>query len=70
MHKVVTDTWKIIIVLVGNTDAEGRMVMTDLLCEFNERIVAEKSKIPSFVFSVATLTGHVICAYKGYGING
>lgn len=53
-------------VLVGNTDAEGRMVMTDLLCEFKERAVAEKN--PSFLFTVATLTGHALRAYGGYGI--
>ncbi|KAI9311182.1 hypothetical protein BX666DRAFT_1998697 [Dichotomocladium elegans] len=61
-------------VLVGNTDAEGRMVMTDLLCEFKEKVMAEKeantpaSKAPSFMFTVATLTGHAIRAYCGYGI--
>ncbi|KAG2232044.1 hypothetical protein BDF21DRAFT_360987 [Thamnidium elegans] len=56
-------------VLVGNTDAEGRMVMTDLLCEFKERIIAEKATVPSFVFTVATLTGHAVRAYNGYGIT-
>lgn len=55
-------------VLVGNTDAEGRMVMADLLCEFKERVLAEKSSSPSFLFSVATLTGHAIRAYDGYGV--
>ncbi|KAG2200681.1 hypothetical protein INT47_005837 [Mucor saturninus] len=55
-------------VLVGNTDAEGRMVMTDLLCEFKERVLAEASSKPSFLFTVATLTGHAIRAYNGYGI--
>jgi leucyl aminopeptidase len=57
------------IVLIGNTDAEGRMVMTDLLCEFKERIVVEQSKVSSFVFTVVTLTGHAIRAYNGYGIT-
>lgn len=62
------------IVLVGNTDAEGRMVMTDLLCEFKEQVIAEKqsntpaSKAPSFLITVATLTGHALRAYDGYGI--
>ncbi|CDS11021.1 hypothetical protein LRAMOSA03285 [Lichtheimia ramosa] len=61
-------------VLVGNTDAEGRMVMTDLLCQFKEQVVEEKkantpsSKAPSFLFTVATLTGHALRAYDGYGI--
>ncbi|KAL0079637.1 hypothetical protein J3Q64DRAFT_1663688 [Phycomyces blakesleeanus] len=61
-------------VLIGNTDAEGRMVMTDLLCEFKERAVAHKqagdasSNAPSLMFTVATLTGHAIRAYDGYAI--
>jgi len=47
-------------VLVGNTDAEGRMVMTDPLCECKEMILAERKAgtfIPSRLFTVATLTG-------------
>ncbi|KAF9573376.1 hypothetical protein EC968_008646 [Mortierella alpina] len=58
-------------VLVGNTDAEGRMVMTDPLCECKERVLAERkngSYIPSRLFTVATLTGHAIRAYGPYGI--
>ncbi|CAO3637876.1 unnamed protein product [Mucor hiemalis] len=62
-------------VLVGNTDAEGRMVMTDLLCEFKERAVAHQksdnasAQAPSLLFTCATLTGHAIRAYDGYGIT-
>ncbi|KAI8970779.1 hypothetical protein BDB01DRAFT_839886 [Pilobolus umbonatus] len=62
-------------VMVGNTDAEGRMVMTDLLCQFKEQILAKKaanepaSDKPSFLFTCATLTGHAIRAYDGYGIT-
>ncbi|KAI8982061.1 hypothetical protein BDF20DRAFT_864771 [Mycotypha africana] len=56
-------------VLVGNTDAEGRMVMTDLLCEFKERALADGNGKPSFLFTCATLTGHAIRAYSGYGIT-
>ncbi|CAO3632478.1 unnamed protein product [Cunninghamella blakesleeana] len=61
-------------VLVGNTDAEGRMVMTDLLCEFKERAIAHaqsgeiSGKKPSLIFTCATLTGHALRAYGGYGI--
>ncbi|KAI7865868.1 hypothetical protein BDF14DRAFT_1744011 [Spinellus fusiger] len=61
-------------VLVGNTDAEGRMVMTDLLCEFKERALKHKkteeasSKAPALLFTVATLTGHALRAYDGYAI--
>lgn len=63
------------IVLVSNTDAEGRMVMTDLLCEFKERAIAYSktpspaSDKPALLFTVATLTGHALRAYGGYGIT-
>ncbi|ORX62669.1 Zn-dependent exopeptidase [Hesseltinella vesiculosa] len=62
-------------VLVGNTDAEGRMVMTDLLCQFKEMAVAHSAsgepagKQPALLFTVATLTGHALKAYGGYGIT-
>ncbi|XP_061116083.1 putative aminopeptidase W07G4.4 [Conger conger] len=46
-------------VRVGNTDAEGRMVMTDLLCEMREKAKYEKSP---HLFTIATLTGHAIRA--------
>ncbi|XP_068166693.1 putative aminopeptidase W07G4.4 [Antennarius striatus] len=46
-------------VRVGNTDAEGRMVMVDLLCEMKEKAVNEVS--PE-LFTIATLTGHAIRA--------
>ncbi|KAF7665093.1 hypothetical protein LDENG_00155900 [Lucifuga dentata] len=46
-------------VRVGNTDAEGRMVMVDLLCEMKEKAVLENS--PE-LFTIATLTGHAIRA--------
>uniref|UniRef100_A0A672MKS1 Putative aminopeptidase W07G4.4 n=1 Tax=Sinocyclocheilus grahami TaxID=75366 RepID=A0A672MKS1_SINGR len=44
---------------VGNTDAEGRMVMVDLLCEMKEQALKEVS--PQ-LFTIATLTGHAIRA--------
>ncbi|CAL8105831.1 unnamed protein product [Calicophoron daubneyi] len=50
-------------VRVGNTDAEGRMVMADLLCEAKEKALDEKNP---FLFTMATLTGHVVRAYGGY----
>lgn len=53
-------------VLVANTDAEGRMVMTDLLCQFKEEALKEDK--PALLFTVATLTGHALRAYDGYGI--
>nr|XP_020449380.1 putative aminopeptidase W07G4.4 [Monopterus albus] len=46
-------------VRVGNTDAEGRMVMVDLLCEMKEKAVRETSP---HLFTIATLTGHAIRA--------
>ncbi|GAA54204.1 Leucyl aminopeptidase yscIV [Clonorchis sinensis] len=50
-------------VRIGNTDAEGRMVMADLLCEAKEKAV--KATNP-FLFTIATLTGHVVRAYKHF----
>ncbi|KAI1900898.1 hypothetical protein AGOR_G00054580 [Albula goreensis] len=46
-------------VRVGNTDAEGRMVMTDLLCEMKEQAV---NQVNPHLFTIATLTGHAIRA--------
>ncbi|KAF5404640.1 Leucine amino peptidase [Paragonimus heterotremus] len=47
-------------VRVNNTDAEGRMVMTDLLCEAKE----QASRLPkAFLMTFATLTGHVVLSY-------
>ncbi|KAL0902030.1 hypothetical protein ABMA27_007158 [Loxostege sticticalis] len=48
-------------VRVGNTDAEGRMIMADLLAEMAE--VAGKERSPH-LYTVATLTGH---AHRAYG---
>ncbi|KAG0239208.1 hypothetical protein B0O80DRAFT_405150 [Mortierella sp. GBAus27b] len=58
-------------VLVGNTDAEGRMVMTDLLCECKELALEERKTVANVearLFTVATLTGHAIRAVGPYGI--
>ncbi|CAG5121520.1 unnamed protein product, partial [Candidula unifasciata] len=46
-------------VRVGNTDAEGRMVMADVLCRMKE--LALESVNPE-LFTIATLTGHAIRA--------
>jgi len=48
-------------VRVGNTDAEGRMVMADLLALMKERAVNEKLVNPHLL-TVATLTGHACLA--------
>ncbi|KAJ1982290.1 hypothetical protein H4R34_001765 [Dimargaris verticillata] len=57
-------------VLVGNTDAEGRLIMTDLLCQCREQVIAQRargSQLQYHLSTVATLTGHVIRAYGHYG---
>ena len=45
---------------IGNTDAEGRMAICDSLCEAKELAVKEKNP---HIFTIATLTGHVIQSY-------
>jgi len=47
-------------VRIGNTDAEGRMVMADVLCHMKERSAGETNPL---LFTIATLTGHVIRAF-------
>lgn len=47
-------------VRVGNTDAEGRMVMADVLCAMKEKALNE---VNPQIFTIATLTGHVIRCY-------
>ncbi|VDP88398.1 unnamed protein product [Echinostoma caproni] len=47
-------------VRVTNTDAEGRMVMTDLLCEAKEKALQVQNP---HLMTFATLTGHVILSY-------
>ncbi|WP_076542802.1 peptidase M17 [Shewanella sp. UCD-KL21] len=50
-------------VRIGNTDAEGRLVLADLLSHL--RLQAMTAIKPQ-LFSVATLTGHVVRCYGGY----
>eukprot|EP00043_Microstomoeca_roanoka_P004244 m.48499 g.48499 ORF g.48499 m.48499 type:complete len:525 (+) comp12403_c0_seq1:247-1821(+) len=51
-------------VRVGNTDAEGRMVMADVLCEAKEEAL---TAVNPQLFTMATLTGHAVRAYgPGY----
>ncbi|OLY83631.1 putative aminopeptidase [Smittium mucronatum] len=53
-----------------NTDAEGRLVMTDPLAVCRERIDALRQSgdtTDSTVYTVATLTGHAVRAYGPYG---
>lgn len=42
-------------VRVGNTDAEGRMILADVLCYMKE---LAKNEINPHLFTIATLTGH------------
>lgn len=44
---------------IGNTDAEGRMVMSDVLCRMKE---LAKDAVNPHLFTIATLTGHAIRA--------
>lgn len=48
---------------VGNTDAEGRMVMVDVLCHMKEKALKEKNP---HLFTIATLTGHACLAVGPY----
>ncbi|PNF24596.1 hypothetical protein B7P43_G03086 [Cryptotermes secundus] len=53
-------------VRIGNTDAEGRMILGDVLCKMRE--LAEKAINPHLV-TIATLTGHaVLTVGTGYSI--
>ncbi len=50
-------------VRVGNTDAEGRMVLMDILSHFREKAA---SAVSPEIFSFATLTGHAAVAHGPY----
>lgn len=54
-------------VLVGNTDAEGRLVLADVLSHLRERVSADPSAHPQPAFlSLATLTGHATRTFGPY----
>lgn len=54
------------LVRIGNTDAEGRMVMADVLCKMKELAL---DAINPHLFTVATLTGHAhLTVGEGYSI--
>lgn len=61
-------------VRVGNTDAEGRMAMADLVCEARELVVRDGIEAKARILTCATLTGHVHRVYgPGYSavmVNG
>ena len=50
-------------VRIGNTDAEGRLAMGDLLSEIKD---VAKDEVNPVVFTVATLTGHAARAMGPY----
>ncbi len=52
-------------VRIGNTDAEGRLVLADLLSHLREEAL---SSVAPTVFSVATLTGHAGIAMGPYTV--
>lgn len=52
-------------VRIGNTDAEGRLVLADLLSHLREQAVDAPNP---HLFSVATLTGHAVRAVGQYSI--
>ncbi|GIY20988.1 putative aminopeptidase W07G4.4 [Caerostris darwini] len=55
-------------VRVGNTDAEGRMAMADVLCHMKEKVIKDNCPDP-YIFTIATLTGHAALAVgDGYSI--
>ncbi|BHF62874.1 metalloexopeptidase activity [Sparganum proliferum] len=51
-------------VRIGNTDAEGRMVMTDLIAEAKEEALGKFKGKDVQIITAATLTGHVVRCYK------
>merc|ERR1711936_412969 len=48
---------------VGNTDAEGRMAMVDVLCHMKEKALKETNP---HLMTIATLTGHAVLAVGPY----
>merc|ERR1712086_860631 len=48
---------------VGNTDAEGRMAMVDVLAHMKEKALNE---INPHLMTIATLTGHAVMAVGPY----
>ncbi len=50
-------------VRIGNTDAEGRLLLADLLCALREEAEGERLPSPQLL-SLATLTGH---SYRAFG---
>lgn len=47
-------------VRVGNTDAEGRMVMVDLLCEMKEKVTSSLSILPNSYVHLDPFSAHLL----------
>lgn len=56
-------------VRIGNTDAEGRMIMADVLCYMKEQVLNGQASVNPHLMTIATLTGHAVLAVGvGYSI--
>lgn len=56
-------------VLMGNTDAEGRLVLADCLSHLRERVLEDPATYPKPTFlSIATLTGHAARSFGVYAV--
>ena len=51
---------------IGNTDAEGRMAMCDLIAQAKEEVLASGLEEQARLFTIATLTGHAARTYGPY----
>ena len=56
-------------VLIGNTDAEGRLVLADVLSHLRHRTIADLVTNPNPTFlCLATLTGHAVRSVGPYAV--
>eukprot|EP00930_Biecheleria_cincta_P046247 TRINITY_DN31896_c0_g1_i1.p1 TRINITY_DN31896_c0_g1~~TRINITY_DN31896_c0_g1_i1.p1 ORF type:complete len:577 (+),score=98.47 TRINITY_DN31896_c0_g1_i1:43-1773(+) len=56
-------------VLIGNTDAEGRLVLADCLSHLRQAVLADPQAHPKPVFlSLGTLTGHAVRSFGPYAV--
>ncbi|XP_046667535.1 putative aminopeptidase W07G4.4 isoform X1 [Homalodisca vitripennis] len=55
-------------VRVNNTDAEGRMIMADVLCYMKELVEKKEAAVNPHLITIATLTGHAFLTV-GAGYN-
>jgi leucyl aminopeptidase len=54
-------------VLIGNTDAEGRLVLADVLSHLRDRVTRDRAAHPNpTLVSLATLTGHAVRCFGNY----